>query len=103
MAPTETLIRQHFASLQRWLTDIPVQLILGKGIRVGPDDAPIILGTHALLYDSVQFNDLALVVIDEQQRFGVEQKESLKKLRDVSDCPSGRLIFPAATEAMSSA
>jgi ATP-dependent DNA helicase RecG len=79
MAPTETLIRQHFASLQRWLKDIPVQLILGKGIRMGPDHAPIILGTHALLYDSVQFNNLALVVIDEQQRFGVQQRLTLSQ------------------------
>ena len=79
MAPTETLIRQHFASLQRWLHDIPIQLILGKGIRIGRSDAPIILGTHALLYDSVQFNDLALVVIDEQQRFGVQQRLSLSQ------------------------
>ncbi len=79
MAPTETLIRQHFASLQRWLKDIPVQLILGKGVRIGPPDAPIILGTHALLYDSVQFEHLALVVIDEQQRFGVQQRLTLSQ------------------------
>jgi ATP-dependent DNA helicase RecG len=74
MAPTETLIRQHFALLQCWLKDIPIQLILGKGVRIGPDHAPIILGTHAFLYDSVQFEHLALVVIDEQQRFGVQQR-----------------------------
>jgi ATP-dependent DNA helicase RecG len=79
MAPTETLIRQHFASLQCWLKPIPVQLILGKGVRIGPDHAPIILGTHALLYDSVQFENLALVVIDEQQRFGVQQRLTLSQ------------------------
>jgi ATP-dependent DNA helicase RecG len=77
MAPTETLIRQHFACLTQWLHDIPVQLILGKGHRIGPSDAPIVLGTHALFYDKVQFEKLALVVIDEQQRFGVEQRLSL--------------------------
>lgn len=77
MAPTETLIRQHFACLTAWLKDIPVQLILGKGQRIGPPDAPIILGTHALFYDNVQFEKLALVVIDEQQRFGVQQRLAL--------------------------
>jgi ATP-dependent DNA helicase RecG len=79
MAPTETLIRQHFSALTEHLRDIPVQLILGKGLRIGPSDAPIILGTHALLYDSVQFRDLALAVIDEQQRFGVQQRLTIMK------------------------
>jgi ATP-dependent DNA helicase RecG len=77
MAPTETLVRQHFASLTGWLKDIPVQMILGKGARIGPDKAPIILGTHALFYDGVQFDNMALVVIDEQQRFGVQQRLDL--------------------------
>lgn len=79
MAPTETLIRQHFAALTTWLRDIPVLLIVGNHQRVGPTEAPIILGTHALLYDSVTFRDLALIVIDEQQRFGVQQRLSLQK------------------------
>jgi ATP-dependent DNA helicase RecG len=77
MAPTETLVRQHYASLSKWLKDIPIQMILGKGTRIGPDHAPITLGTHALFYDGVQFENLALVVIDEQQRFGVQQRLDL--------------------------
>jgi ATP-dependent DNA helicase RecG len=76
MAPTETLIRQHYENLCRW-SDVPVQLILGQGKRLGPKDAPLILGTHALFHKEELFSSLGLVVIDEQQRFGVMQRLSL--------------------------
>ncbi len=77
MAPTETLIRQHYHNLVAWAPPGTVQLVLGKGMRMGPTDAPVILGTHALLYDALPLDRMALVVIDEQQRFGVEQRSVL--------------------------
>ena len=89
LAPTELLARQHHRSLSKWLTDnnarnkTQVELLVG-GLgtaakrevlgRIESGAASVVIGTHALLADSVQFRRLALVVIDEQQRFGVEQR-----------------------------
>ena len=83
LAPTEILARQHFDILTELLHGIPikVELLLGKqkknyeAIRSGV--AHIAIGTHALFQDKVEFSNLALVIIDEQQRFGVQQRLSL--------------------------
>lgn len=85
MVPTEILARQHFATIQRMLEglDVRVALLTGstkKKERNGIDESlkdgtiRILIGTHALLEDRVQFDNLGLVVIDEQHRFGVEQR-----------------------------
>lgn len=85
MVPTEILARQHFATIQRMLEglDVRVDLLTGstkKKERNGIDESlkdgtiRILIGTHALLEDRVQFDNLGLVVIDEQHRFGVEQR-----------------------------
>ena len=95
LAPTELLARQHFASFARWGDEVGlrVALLTGSsttrerrealsGLELG--GAQLVIGTHALLTDDVEFRRLDLVVIDEQQRFGVEQKETLlEKGRDV--------------------
>ncbi len=89
LAPTELLSRQHHRSLSKWLTDnnarnkTRVELLVG-GMpaaakrevlgRIESGEASVVIGTHALLAETVQFRRLALVVIDEQQRFGVEQR-----------------------------
>ena len=82
MAPTEILARQHHATLGR-LSPVPVALLTGsvKGQarrialrQIGLGEAPLAVGTHALFQDGVSFRDLALAVIDEQHRFGVEQR-----------------------------
>ena len=89
MAPTEILAEQHYATFREFLKDMPVRVELltgavkGKrrrapileGIRAGEVD--ILIGTHAVLEDSVAFNRLGLVVIDEQHRFGVAQRAKL--------------------------
>ena len=85
MAPTELLARQHAATLDRLLapTGLRATLLTGRdkgkarqalldGIADG--SAPIVVGTHALFQEEVAFFDLALAVIDEQHRFGVEQR-----------------------------
>jgi len=88
MAPTEILATQHFASLTEFLGDMGVSVALLTGstrpkarvelhekLRSGELD--ILIGTHALIEDTVQFSNLGLVVIDEQHRFGVEQRARL--------------------------
>jgi ATP-dependent DNA helicase RecG len=82
MAPTEILARQHYRTLER-LCPVPCALLTGSvtgkaraGVLEGLADGsiPIVVGTHALVQDGVAFNDLGLAVIDEQHRFGVEQR-----------------------------
>ena len=95
MAPTEILAQQHFDTLSTLLAPagMEVGLLTGRG-RVGPRRAvlaalasgalPVAVGTHALFQDAVAFADLRLAVIDEQHRFGVEQRLALTdKGRDV--------------------
>ena len=86
MAPTQILAEQHYAVLRRWLEPLGVKLSLRTAARQeesflpllsGADKADILIGTHALLYDGVQFENLGLVVIDEQHKFGVSQRARL--------------------------
>ena len=85
MAPTEILARQHHATLQRHAAAANVEIGFLTGREKGRARAsmlaslasgltPVVVGTHALLQPDVEFRDLALVVIDEQHRFGVEQR-----------------------------
>jgi ATP-dependent DNA helicase RecG len=85
MAPTEVLAKQHHRTLSR-LCPVPVALLVGtiKGrerarlLRSLQDGSvPIVVGTHALFQEAVQYRDLALAVIDEQHRFGVNQRLTL--------------------------
>jgi ATP-dependent DNA helicase RecG len=82
MAPTEVLAKQHLRTLER-LAPCPVGLLTGsvKGaerrnllLALNNGRLPIVVGTHALFQDHVEFRDLGLAVIDEQHRFGVEQR-----------------------------
>lgn len=88
MAPTELLARQHAETLQTLLTpfETGVALLTGsvKGkVRaelyehIASDDVQVVVGTHALIQDTVKFSNLGFVVIDEQHRFGVEQRQKL--------------------------
>ncbi|MBM6400471.1 ATP-dependent DNA helicase RecG [Phycicoccus sonneratiae] len=100
LAPTEVLAGQHHRTITRMLGDLAEDGMLGgaeKGTRVAlltggqstaerrkalldvvSGDAGIVVGTHALLQEHVDFLDLALVVVDEQHRFGVEQRDALR-------------------------
>ncbi len=88
MAPTEILANQHFASIQKFLDGLNVTVELLTGSTKKADREPIhaglldgtlkiLVGTHALLEDIVQFKNLGLVIIDEQHRFGVAQRAKL--------------------------
>ncbi|WP_145857659.1 ATP-dependent DNA helicase RecG [Pedobacter suwonensis] len=88
MAPTEILARQHYASITELVTDNLVRVAILTGNtkkkertilheRLENGEIDILIGTHALIEDKVQFKNLGLVVIDEQHRFGVEQRAKL--------------------------
>ena len=96
VAPTEVLAEQHTASLRALLAPLgdeapDVRLLTGsttpaarREIQTAMNSAEplIVVGTHALFQESVRFADLALVVVDEQHRFGVEQRAALRRARD---------------------
>lgn len=104
MAPTEILAKQHFATLKKLFGGVksvnqpPTALITGSGARVFSEtdlestvkkeelkrqvkngEAQIVIGTHALIQKSIAFNRLGLVIIDEQHRFGVRQRQALAR------------------------
>ncbi|HEV3130195.1 MAG TPA: ATP-dependent DNA helicase RecG, partial [Solirubrobacteraceae bacterium] len=88
MAPTETLAEQHFATLQALMPDavVPVGLLTGstparraadlRG-KLGSGELDLVVGTHALIEEGVQFARLGVAVVDEQHRFGVRQRAAL--------------------------
>ena len=80
MAPTQILAEQHYLTFQKWLTPLGVRLSLRTGNREEnshEEQAQIIIGTHALLFQEQAFSDLGFVVIDEQHKFGVSQRARL--------------------------
>ncbi|HRI21398.1 MAG TPA: ATP-dependent DNA helicase RecG [Panacibacter sp.] len=94
VAPTEILAQQHFASLQELLKEMPLKLLLLTGstkakqrkiIAAGLLDGSIhiLVGTHAIIEESVQFKNLGFAVVDEQHRFGVAQRAQLWKKASV--------------------
>ena len=106
MAPTELLADQHAQNFQRWFSplSVPVALLTGrqtgkarqslqKGIREG--HAPIVIGTHALFQEGVQFASLALAIVDEQHRFGVHQRLALREKGSAEGRQPHQLIMTA--------
>ena len=87
MAPTETLAEQHLLTLDRLLGGlVPVELLTGSTTaarrrelldRLASGQLDLVVGTHALIEEAVEFRDLALAVVDEQHRFGVRQRAAL--------------------------
>jgi ATP-dependent DNA helicase RecG len=82
MAPTETLAEQHFLTLEPICADLGVRVSLQTGsVKHELEGAQILVGTHALIQEGVALDDLAVAVIDEQHRFGVEQRRALAEGR----------------------
>lgn len=95
MAPTEVLAVQHYESIvslfEKYGIDIKVELLVGSQTasvrkkvyeRISSGEAAIIVGTHALIQDKVQYSNLGLVITDEQHRFGVNQRRTLSDKGD---------------------
>ena len=88
MAPTELLAEQHLHNFRRWLQPLGIQVewlagkVTGKARKVTLErvaaGAPVLIGTHALMQEGVTFARLGLVIVDEQHRFGVQQRLSLR-------------------------
>ena len=90
MAPTEVLARQHALTLDRLLAQSQVRRLLLAGglasrertemlLKIAAGEIDLVVGTHAIIQDDVHFRKLALVVIDEQHKFGVRQRATLKQ------------------------
>ncbi len=96
LVPTTILAQQHYETFRERFAGFPVELRPLSRFVSGPDrkatldgiaagTVDVVIGTHALLSKSVEWNDLGLVIVDEEQRFGVQQKERLKQLRTSVD------------------
>src|SRR5436190_3267855 len=82
MAPTETLAEQHFLTIEPWCTELGVQVALLTGsVKSDLAGAQIVVGTHALIQEGVDLGELGVAVVDEQHRFGVEQRRALTEGR----------------------
>ena len=90
MAPTEVLAEQHYLSISGALAELPVNVVLLTGSqgaverrealeKVRSGEAHVVIGTHALIQKGVEFDDLSVVVVDEQHRFGVGQRTVFKE------------------------
>ena len=99
LAPTTILAEQHFSNFQQRCKDFPVKAALLSRL-VSPKDqkqsirllsegkVDIIFGTHRILQKDIVFNNLGLLVVDEEQRFGVKDKEKIKQIKNNVDCLS---------------
>jgi transcription-repair coupling factor (superfamily II helicase) len=116
LVPTTVLAQQHFNNFRERMADYPIRVELlsrfrtkREQIRVVKDLAAgavdIVIGTHRIVQDDIGFKDLGLVVIDEEQRFGVMHKEKFKRLRTLVDVltlsatPIPRTLYLALTGA----
>ena len=97
MAPTEVLAEQHFATLQALMPGEAVRIALLTGSttasrradtlnKLASGELSFVVGTHALLEDDVRFDRLAVVVVDEQHRFGVRQRATLDAKAPPASC-----------------
>lgn len=94
MAPTEILAQQHFETIKSYLGELPVKVELLTGSvkgkarktileQLAEGEIHILIGTHALIEGTVQFKNIGIVVIDEQHRFGVEQRSKLWEKNEI--------------------
>jgi transcription-repair coupling factor (superfamily II helicase) len=96
LVPTTILAMQHFSTFTKRFSDYPVSIDMISRFRTRPEMAAvkaklavgsldIVIGTHALLAKDVSFKNLGILIIDEEQRFGVKHKEQIKKIRTLVD------------------
>ncbi len=106
MAPTELLAEQHRDNFARWLQPLGITVAWLSGslksaqrknvyAAIAAGEAQIVIGTHALFQDAVEYNRLGLVIVDEQHRFGVHQRMSLMEKGAAGDCRPHQLVMTA--------
>ncbi|NQD74237.1 ATP-dependent DNA helicase RecG [Pseudomonas sp. CM27] len=105
MAPTEILAEQHYITFKRWLEPLGIEVAWLAGKLKGKarvsaleqiaNGAPMVVGTHALFQEEVKFKHLALAIIDEQHRFGVQQRLALRKKGVAGEMCPHQLIMTA--------
>lgn len=106
MAPTELLAEQHFQTLSRWFKPLNINVVwhagkvLGKArtaalMAIEQGEAQVIVGTHALFQKDVNFARLGLIIVDEQHRFGVEQRLALREKGAQADVYPHQLVMTA--------
>ncbi|OED40558.1 ATP-dependent DNA helicase RecG [Endozoicomonas sp. (ex Bugula neritina AB1)] len=106
MAPTEILAEQHQINFQNWLKPLGISMAFLSGktkgkkrveelARISAGEAMVVVGTHALFQDEVEFHKLGLAVIDEQHRFGVHQRMALRKKGEKNGGLPDQLIMTA--------
>jgi ATP-dependent DNA helicase RecG len=108
MAPTEILAEQHFRKLIGWLEPLGIQVAWLTGSQktkerremlalIASGAAGLVVGTHAVIQDKVQFHNLALAIIDEQHRFGVKQRLALREKMNLSTLEAHNLEVNTVT------
>ena len=106
MAPTELLAEQHASNFKQWLTPLGIKVgwlagkLKGKARnetlkQLADGEIQFLVGTHAIFQDAVEYKRLALVIVDEQHRFGVHQRLSLRKKGEVAGKYPHQLIMTA--------
>ncbi|SKA22300.1 ATP-dependent DNA helicase RecG [Photobacterium toruni] len=106
MAPTELLAEQHTLNFSQWLNPMGIEVgwmagkLKGKArekelVRIANGDAKMVVGTHALFQDQVVFQNLALIIIDEQHRFGVHQRLDLREKGSANGYYPHQLVMTA--------
>ncbi|ESP92720.1 ATP-dependent DNA helicase RecG [Pseudoalteromonas luteoviolacea] len=106
MAPTEILSEQHALNFQNWFAKLNIETCWLGGKTKGKErketlekiasgKAQMVVGTHALFQEQVNFSNLALIIIDEQHRFGVHQRLSLREKGKFGDCYPHQLVMTA--------
>ncbi|MHB1220640.1 MAG: ATP-dependent DNA helicase RecG [Gammaproteobacteria bacterium] len=106
MAPTELLAEQHHRVFERWLKPLNVNLVFLSGNvkaaarraalkAIQEGEASVVIGTHALFQDNVEFKNLALVAVDEQHRFGVHQRALFREKGVKQGCYPHQLVLTA--------
>jgi ATP-dependent DNA helicase RecG len=106
LAPTELLVEQHYRTFQQWFEPLNISVVMLSGqmktsVRqpllkaIAEGDAQVIVGTHALFQKEVEFARLGLVVVDEQHRFGVQQRSMLREKGTYENCYPHQLIMTA--------
>ena len=108
MAPTEILAEQHFIKLKEWLNPLHISVAFLSGsislaekkiiyAKLIKGDIDLLVGTHALIQDKVKFKSLALYIIDEQHRFGVEQRLQIRSNNITSTHVEAHQLMMSAT------